>query len=181
MYTITKARDCMCDINPLRILISPAFVHLQELVMDILRVLVSPDLEVRKKTLDLVLEVVNSRNIGEVVMILKKEITKTHTEESNTEDSGNYRQILVRTLHACSVKFPDVAESVVPVVSLLETRLSSTPGHGHERPLYAVKMGCRDRVIFVFCIVETKPNYPLELLVIGCFLEDHLEWKSYIY
>ena len=89
--------------------------------MDILRVLASPDLEVRKKTLDLILEVVNTRNIHEVVIILKKEITKTHTEESATEDSGNYRQILVRTLHACSVKFPDVAESVVPVVSIFSS------------------------------------------------------------
>jgi coatomer subunit beta len=88
--------------------------------MDILRVLASPDLEVRKKTMDLVFEVMNTRNIHEVVMVLKKEITKTHTEESTTEDSGNYRQILVRTLHACSVKFPDVAESVVPVVSILK-------------------------------------------------------------
>ena len=87
--------------------------------MDILRVLASPDLEVRKKTLDLVLEVVNSRNVHEVVMVLKKDITKTHTEESASEDSGNYRQILVRTLHACSVKFPDIAESVVPVVSVI--------------------------------------------------------------
>ena len=101
--------------------------------MDILRVLASPDLEVRKKTLDLVLEVVNTRNIHEVVMILKKEITKTHTEESVTEDSGNYRQILVRTLHACSVKFPDVAESVVPVVSIFPPVLvyiaATVPGH----------------------------------------------------
>ena len=39
---------------------------LQDLVMDILRVLTSPDLEVRKKTLSLVLELVNSRNVEEV-------------------------------------------------------------------------------------------------------------------
>ena len=38
----------------------------QELVMDILRVLSSPDLEVRKKTLQLVLDLVTSRNIHEV-------------------------------------------------------------------------------------------------------------------
>ena len=38
----------------------------QELVMDILRVLSSPDLEVRKKTLTLVLELINSRNVDEV-------------------------------------------------------------------------------------------------------------------
>ena len=39
---------------------------LQDLVMDILRVLSSPDLEVRKKTLALVLDLVTSRNIEEV-------------------------------------------------------------------------------------------------------------------
>ena len=39
---------------------------LQELVMDILRVLAAPDLEVRKKTLNLALELVNSRSIEEV-------------------------------------------------------------------------------------------------------------------
>ncbi|EDO26999.1 predicted protein, partial [Nematostella vectensis] len=38
---------------------------LKELVMDILRVLASPDPEVRKKTLQLVLDLVTSRNIHE--------------------------------------------------------------------------------------------------------------------
>jgi len=88
---------------------------LQELVMDIMRVLSSPDLEVRKKTLDLVLELVTLRNIEEVVMILKKEVTKTHTE-GEQDNSGNYRQILVRTLHHCCVKYPDVAPTVVPML-----------------------------------------------------------------
>merc|ERR1719447_599992 len=89
---------------------------LQELVMDILRVLASPDLEVRKKTLDLVLELVTVRNMEEIVMILKKEVTKTHTEGAE-DDSGNYRQLLVRTLHTCCVKYPDVAPSVVPMLT----------------------------------------------------------------
>ena len=39
---------------------------LQELVMDILRVLSATDLEVRKKTLHLAYELVSSRNIEEV-------------------------------------------------------------------------------------------------------------------
>ena len=39
---------------------------LQELVMDILRVISASDLEVRKKTLSLVLDLVSSRNIEEV-------------------------------------------------------------------------------------------------------------------
>ncbi|XP_068744674.1 coatomer subunit beta-like [Montipora capricornis] len=88
---------------------------LRELVMDILRVLSSPDLEVRKKTLQLVLDLVTSRNIHEVVAVLKKEVTKTHNE-SEHEDIGGYRQMLVRTLHTCSVKFPDVAVSIVPLL-----------------------------------------------------------------
>ncbi len=37
--------------------------------MDILRVLGSPDLEVRKKTLSLVLELINSRNVDEVCVV----------------------------------------------------------------------------------------------------------------
>ena len=40
---------------------------LQELVMDILRVLSSPDLEVRRKTLTLAMDLVTSRNIDELV------------------------------------------------------------------------------------------------------------------
>ena len=50
---------------------------LQESVMDILRVLSSPDLEVRRKTLNIAMELVTSRNIKEMVLILKKEIAKT--------------------------------------------------------------------------------------------------------
>ena len=47
-------------------LFNACFVVSQDLVMDILRVLSSPDLEVRKKTLQLALSLVSSRNIEEV-------------------------------------------------------------------------------------------------------------------
>lgn len=87
---------------------------LQELVMDILRVLGAPDLEVRKKTLNLALDLVTSRTIEEMVLILKKEVVKTNNVEY--EDTGKYRQLLVRTLHQCSVKFPDVAGTIIPVL-----------------------------------------------------------------
>lgn len=50
---------------------------LDELVMDILRVLASPDMEVRKKALAIALEMVSSRNVEEVVGFLKKELVKT--------------------------------------------------------------------------------------------------------
>ncbi|KHJ98022.1 adaptin region [Oesophagostomum dentatum] len=87
---------------------------LQELVMDILRVLSSPGLDVRQKTLNLALDLVSSRNVGDMVMFLKKEIAKSTSEPA--EEAGRYRQALVKTLHSATIKFPDVAPSIVPVL-----------------------------------------------------------------
>ncbi|EDX18284.1 GD15643 [Drosophila simulans] len=61
---------------------------MQDLVMDVLRVLAAPDIEVRRKTLALALDLVYSRNIGEMVLVLKKEVSKTHNVEH--EDTGKY-------------------------------------------------------------------------------------------
>jgi len=88
---------------------------LQDLVMDILRVLAAPDMEVRKKTLNLALDLISSRNVEEMVLVLKKEVVKTNNAVEH-EDTGKYRQLLVRTLHQCSVKFPDIASTVIPVL-----------------------------------------------------------------
>lgn len=87
---------------------------LQDLVMDILRVLAAPDIEVRRKTLQLAMELISSRNIEELVLSLKKEVAKTHNVEH--DDTGKYRQLLIRTLHTCSIQFPDVAAQVIPVL-----------------------------------------------------------------
>ena len=43
--------------------------RMQELVMDILRVLSTPDLEVRKKTLNFALDLISSRNVEEVSLV----------------------------------------------------------------------------------------------------------------
>jgi vesicle coat complex subunit len=54
---------------------------LDDLTMEILRVLSSPDLDVRKKALELALDMVSSKNVEEVVMLLKKELAKTVDEQ----------------------------------------------------------------------------------------------------
>ena len=82
--------------------------------MDILRVLSTTDYEVRKKILQLTLELISSRNVHEMVMFLKKEIDKTNNDQQ--EDTGRYRQLLVRTLHSATIKFPDVAQQIFPVL-----------------------------------------------------------------
>lgn len=68
-------------------------IVLKELVMDILRVLSSPDLEVRKKTLLLVLQLTSTRNIEQVVMVMKKELTSTMEASSDSTDVKTYRQV----------------------------------------------------------------------------------------
>ncbi|XP_036148869.1 coatomer subunit beta [Monomorium pharaonis] len=88
---------------------------LQDLVMDILRVLGSPALEVRTKTLALAMDLVTTRTIEEMVQLLKKEVLRTAGGEH--EDAGKYRQLLIRTLHTCSMKFADVAVTVIPVLT----------------------------------------------------------------
>ncbi|MCP9262154.1 Coatomer subunit beta [Dirofilaria immitis] len=87
---------------------------LRELVMDVLRVLSASDLEVRKKTLQLALDLVSSRNVEEMVMYLKKEVSRS--SDGTAEEGERYRQMLVRTLHSTTVKFPDVAANILPVL-----------------------------------------------------------------
>lgn len=75
----------------------------------------SPALEVRTKTIALAMELVTTRTIDEMVQLLKKEILRTSGGEH--EDAGKYKQLLVRTLHACSIKFPDIAVTIIPVLT----------------------------------------------------------------
>ena len=51
--------------------------------MDVLRILAAPSLEVRRKTLDIVLDLASSRNIGDAVTFLVKELAKTNRYYSN--------------------------------------------------------------------------------------------------
>ena len=54
---------------------------LDDLIMEILRVLSSPDIDVRRKALSIALEMISSKNVEEVVMLLKKELSKTIDEQ----------------------------------------------------------------------------------------------------
>lgn len=85
---------------------------MQEIVMDILRALSAPNLDIRQKTLDVAMDLISARNVEGVVNLLKKEIVKT--QEGPPDDINNkYRALLVQAVHSCVVKFPEVAESVV--------------------------------------------------------------------
>eukprot|EP01125_Pyxidicula_operculata_P017305 TRINITY_DN605_c0_g1_i1.p1 TRINITY_DN605_c0_g1~~TRINITY_DN605_c0_g1_i1.p1 ORF type:complete len:950 (-),score=238.78 TRINITY_DN605_c0_g1_i1:2570-5419(-) len=84
---------------------------LQNLVMDVLRALSSPDMDIRNKTLSISLGLVTPNNIREVIALFKKEIHKSQSE--TFQDGGEYRHMLIKAVHTCAVKFPDVAADVV--------------------------------------------------------------------
>jgi len=87
---------------------------LDDLTMEILRVLSSTDLDVRKKALQLALQMISSKNVEEVVMLLKKELQKTVNEQY--EKNNEYRSILIHSIHQCAIKFSEVAASVVDLL-----------------------------------------------------------------
>ncbi|OAG36762.1 hypothetical protein AYO21_09035 [Fonsecaea monophora] len=87
---------------------------LDDLTMEILRVLSSPDLDVRRKALAIALEMVSSKNVQEIVMLLKKELSKTVVEQY--EKNSEYRQLLIQSIHHCAIKFSEIAASVVDVL-----------------------------------------------------------------
>jgi coatomer subunit beta len=71
---------------------------LDDLTMEMLRVLSSPDIDVRRKALGIALDMVSSKNVEEVVLLLKKELTKTVDQEY--EKNNEYRQLLIRYINA---------------------------------------------------------------------------------
>lgn len=87
---------------------------LNDLTMDILVALSSPDLDVRKKVLKIALGMVSSRNVDDVVNYLKKELTKTVNQQF--EKNSEYRQLLIQAIHTCAIRFAEVAASVVDLL-----------------------------------------------------------------
>ncbi|KAJ7118746.1 coatomer protein [Mycena epipterygia] len=84
---------------------------LDGLIMDVLQVLSSADMDVRRKAISIVLSMTSSRNVEDVVLFLKKQLQKT--QETEFEKAPEYRQLLIQSIHVTAIKFSEVAASVV--------------------------------------------------------------------
>lgn len=71
-------------------------------------------MDVRRKALSIVMDMISNRNVEEVVLLMKKELVKTIDQEY--EKSIEYRQLLVQSIHLCAIKFSQVAATVVDVL-----------------------------------------------------------------
>jgi len=93
---------------------------LREVVMDILRCLGTPVLDVRRRTLEVAMDLVSPRNVDEVMATLKKEIVGTGGKAAGGSaavaldpEASAYRAFLITAIHGCAVRFPEVAPTVV--------------------------------------------------------------------
>ena len=88
--------------------------------MDLLRVLASPNIDIRKKTLDLILDLLSVRNVDEVIQFLKKELVRLENiiTVSNENSDKIYRKVLISAVYQCAIKFPEVASVVVSILMM---------------------------------------------------------------
>ncbi|CAK1551519.1 unnamed protein product [Leptosia nina] len=105
---------------------------LPDLAMDVLRVLAASDLDVRRHTLQLALELASPRHAEELVGVLRKEAARAHSADH--DDASKYRQLLVKALHRAAVKFPEVAGSVAP--AMLEMLGDGSEAAAHDVMLF---------------------------------------------
>eukprot|EP01006_Ploeotia_vitrea_P035707 TRINITY_DN65928_c6_g4_i2.p1 TRINITY_DN65928_c6_g4~~TRINITY_DN65928_c6_g4_i2.p1 ORF type:complete len:882 (-),score=148.70 TRINITY_DN65928_c6_g4_i2:166-2811(-) len=90
---------------------------LSEALMDLLRTLSIPHMDIRKKVLELSLDMVSSSTAEKVLQFLKKELIKSQAEnDGDKATKHDYRQTLVRSIHTIAIKFPATAPAVVPVM-----------------------------------------------------------------
>ncbi|KIJ10292.1 hypothetical protein PAXINDRAFT_164290 [Paxillus involutus ATCC 200175] len=98
-------------LNKLDVLRSRHGHVLDGLIMDVLQVLSSADMEVRRKAMSIVLSMTSTRNVEEVVLFLKKQLQRT--QEQEYDKAPEYRQLLIQSIHVMAIKFSEVAASVV--------------------------------------------------------------------
>ncbi len=117
----------------------------QEVLMDILRALSSPNIHICKKTLALAIDLVGPRNIEEVMTLLKKEVVRS--QETEMEHGEEYKALLIQAIHKCATRYAEVADSVVLVL------LDFLAGESGYNVIVCVKS-----------ILEQYPNFRLTIM-----------------
>ena len=113
---------------------------LQEILMDIMRVLSSPNIHICRKTLELAIDLVAPRNIEEVMLLLKREVIRA--QETEMEHGEEYKNLLIQAIHKTATRYAEVADSVVLVL------LDFLGGDGGYNVMLCVKS-----------IIEQYPNF----------------------
>lgn len=156
---------------------------LEELTLDILRVLNAEDIDVRSKALDICMDLVTSRNIEDVVQLLKKELQNT---VGNTKDTSvEYRTVLIKTIRSIAVRFVDMAANVVYLLLALINDLNSIAASGVINFVKEVverypqlRSDILAQLIKVMDNVKSAKAYRGALWILGEYLESSKEIQS---
>lgn len=97
---------------------------LEDLTLDILRILSCQDIDIRSKAISIALELVSSRNVEEIIKLFKKELQKTVND--SYDKSTQYRAALISAIHQTAIKFGQVAGGVVDLLLDFLPELSSS-------------------------------------------------------
>lgn len=127
---------------------------LSSLLLDLLAILSTQDLDVRRKALDVALTLITSRNVEDVVKLLKKEVQRS---AGTSEELGSeYRQLLINTIHLLAIEYGEVATNVIDLLLESIGDLSTT--------------AARDVITFVKEVVEKYPALRHDVLhkLISC-------------
>ncbi|KAL9658175.1 hypothetical protein ABK040_013087 [Willaertia magna] len=82
---------------------------MQYVVMDLLRTLsTNPEMEIRKKVLQISIDLITTQNVENVLQHLRKELIKSKSETIEYEklQEQEYRKLLMKTIHCCIKKYP---------------------------------------------------------------------------
>ncbi|EEB08830.1 coatomer beta subunit [Schizosaccharomyces japonicus yFS275] len=83
---------------------------LEDLVPELLRLLSTDDEDVCKKTLDIIMGLLSTRNVQEVLTHLQKELVKS---AMNSERGEAHRRAFTDAIHSCAILFPPMASSAI--------------------------------------------------------------------
>lgn len=127
---------------------------LDDICLDVLKLLSSPSIDVRKKAIEISMKLVSGKNVEDVTKLLKKELQKSTT--SDEDKSNEYRQILINAIHSCAIRFHEVASSVVDLLLDVLGELQSLAAY--------------DIISFVKQVVDKFPDlrvHIIERLILG--------------
>lgn len=121
---------------------------LDEICLDVLKLLTSPSFDVRKKSIEIGLKLVSGKNVEDVTKLFKKELTKSTS--SDEDNSDEYRQVLINAIHSCAIRFNEVAANVVDL-------LLDVLGDLQTKSAYAI-------VDFVKQVIDKFPNLRVHII-----------------
>ena len=146
---------------------------LTEVLMDMLRALSSPNVDICKRTLEIAIDLVSPRNIEEVVGVLKREVVRTR--DSDLENCSEYRTMLIQAIHTCSLKYPEIAGSVVHVLmdflgvdGAMDVIVFVRANMEQNAPL---RSGLLKKLVNTLCEIRSSPVLSVSLWIIGEYAE----------